>query len=131
MGKNAIKTQTNQYNYADLLYKNAVHSLLQKIRADAGDLDVIIFYHPKTAINREGKYIDSTDPDARATFITACGENNVLFLDMTDAFETFYNEQHILAHGFANTAVGYGHLNKYGHALIAQELAKVIQGVEE
>lgn len=112
-------------------YTDQLNAFLMKIRADADDRDVIIFYHPKTKIDREGNYIDSTDPVARTAFISACEENNITFLDMTDYFETLYNEQHILAHGFANTAVGYGHLNKYGHALIAQELAKVIQGVEE
>ena len=92
---------------------------------------MIIFYHSKTQIDRDGNYLDPTDPDARAAFVAACKANNITFLDMTEPFERLYNEQHILAHGFANTAVGYGHLNKYGHAIIAEELAKEIQGVEE
>lgn len=120
-----------QVDYNNQGYVSSLNSFLSKIRADAGDLDVIIFYHSKTQIDRAGNYLDPTDPDARAAFVTACEANNITFLDMTEPFEQLYNEQHILAHGFANTAVGYGHLNKYGHAIIADELAKVIQGVEE
>ena len=118
-------------DYSSDGYQESLNAFLAKIRSDAGDLDVIIVYHSKTQINGDGNYIDPTDPDARAAFITACEANNITFLDMTESFESLYNEQHILAHGFANTAVGYGHLNKYGHAIIAEELAKVIQGVEE
>ena len=123
------KSEKVDYNTRD--YISSLNAFLSKIRADAGDLDVIIFYHSKTQIDRDGNYVDPTDPDARTAFIAACEANNITFLDMTESFENLYNEEHILAHGFANTAVGYGHLNEYGHALIAEELARVIQGVEE
>lgn len=118
-------------DYSEKNYISSLNSFLSKIRSDAGDLDVIIFYHSKTQIDGDGNYVDPTDPDARAAFIAACEANNITFVDMTESFENLYNEERILAHGFANTAVGYGHLNKYGHSIIAEELAKVIQGVEE
>ena len=49
---------------------------------------------------------------------------------MTDSFRDLYATEHHLAHGFINTAVGSGHLNKYGHRVIAEKLAEVIQGLE-
>lgn len=52
-------------------------------------------------------------------------------MDMTDEFKALYEEKHILAHGFVNTAVGRGHLNKYGHRVIAQTLAEKIKEDEE
>lgn len=118
-------------DYSEKNYISSLNSFLSKIRSDARDLDVIIFYHSKTQIDGDGNYVDPTDPDAREAFIATCAANNITFVDMTESFVNLYNEEHILAHGFANTAVGYGHLNKYGHAIIAEELAKVIQGVEE
>ncbi len=40
-----------------------------------------------------------------------------------------YEENHLLPYGFANSAVGKGHLNRYGHAMIADELYKLMEGV--
>lgn len=125
------KVQSAVPDYTNEDYTTALNAFLSKIRADAGDREIIIFYHPQAGVDQNGVFEDQTNPDARAAFITACEANNITFLDMTESFESLYNEHHILAHGFANTAVGYGHLNKYGHAIVAEELAKVIQGVEE
>ena len=38
-----------------------------------------------------------------------------------------YKTRHILPYGFLNTKVGYGHLNRYGHEVIAKRLAKEIK----
>ncbi len=46
---------------------------------------------------------------------------------MTASFIKLYEQNHILAHGFINTAVGEGHLNKYGHKAIAEAVAAVIK----
>lgn len=64
-------------------------------------------------------------------FVQACKNNGILFVDMTEPLERLYKEEHILAHGFINTAVGSGHLNKYGHNLIARVLTYVIQNNKE
>jgi hypothetical protein len=47
-------------------------------------------------------------------------------MDMTGAFTEEYKRSHVLPHGFANTAVGAGHLNKNGHRIIAAELFRQI-----
>jgi len=45
---------------------------------------------------------------------------------MTDAFNEDYREnQHVHA-GFANTAVGYGHLNKWGHQITAEQVFQTL-----
>lgn len=92
---------------------------------------MIIFYQPSTAIDCDGNYVDSTDREARKLFQSACEANGIIFVDMTDEFKALYEEKHILAHGFVNTAVGRGHLNKYGHRVIAQTLAEKIKEDEE
>ena len=92
---------------------------------------LIIFYQPSTAIDCDGNYVDSTDREARKLFQSACEANGIIFVDMTDEFKALYEEKHILAHGFVNTAVGRGHLNKYGHRVIAQTLAEKIKEDEE
>ena len=57
-------------------------------------------------------------------------ENNIIFADMTDSVEEAYVKEHIVASGFDNTTVGYGHLNAYGHELLAQCIYDAI-GEEE
>lgn len=89
---------------------------------------LIIFYHPTTEIDEEGDLINTTDQEALSAFQEACDKNDIIFVDMTPDFERMYEEEHILAHGFINTAVGTGHLNKYGHKAIAERLAEVIGG---
>ena len=34
----------------------------------------------------------------------------------------YFFENHILPHGFSNTSVGSGHLNKEGHAMVAEAI---------
>lgn len=63
-------------------------------------------------------------------FASTCEDLGIVFVDMTDSFKDLYATEHQLAHGFINTAVGSGHLNKYGHRVIAEKLAEVIQGLE-
>lgn len=89
---------------------------------------LIIFYHPTTEIDEEGDLINTTDQEALSAFQDACDKNGIIFVDMTPDFERMYEEEHILAHGFINTAVGTGHLNKYGHKAIAERLTEVIGG---
>jgi lysophospholipase L1-like esterase len=60
-------------------------------------------------------------------FEKACEDNDIIFVDMTDDFKQLYEEKNILPYGFINTKVGRGHLNKYGHMVIAKKLAQVIK----
>ena len=117
----------------DKEYCNYLYALLGNASyiSKENDIRLYILYQPRTKISADGCYIRDSDAEAINVFSSICEEFGITFVDMTDPFERLYNEQHILAHGFANTAVGYGHLNKYGHAIIAEKLASVLQGVEE
>jgi hypothetical protein len=113
----------------DETYAAALDAFLAKAATPVADsgAKLIIFYQPPTAIDEDGNYMDSTDLEAKALFQDACEENGILFVDMTEPFEELYNEQHRLAHGFINTGVGVGHMNKYGHQVIADTLVDVIR----
>jgi len=54
----------------------------------------------------------------------------VRFLDMTGHFLSTYGQEHILPHGFANTAPGAGHLNAHGCDMVARALAEIMLGGE-
>ena len=91
---------------------------------------IIIFYQPPTEIDSKGSFCNTTDNYYLKTFEAACAKNNIIFVDMTQDFIQLYNKQHILAHGFSNSAVGVGHLNRYGHEVIANRLALIINNLE-
>ena len=61
------------------------------------------------------------------TFEKACKNNNIIFIDTDEDFQKLYKTKHIIPYGFINTKVDSGHLNKYGHEVIAKRLAKGIK----
>lgn len=85
----------------------------------------IIVYQSPLSIDGEGKIADEIDQNVER-FRISCEKNDIKFIDMTDSFIELYEEEHKMPHGFANTAVGSGHLNKYGHRVIAKEIAKYV-----
>ncbi len=87
---------------------------------------VILVYQPTTKIDEDGKILNETDSFALESMKDVCEKNDVIFLDMTEPFAELYENEHVLAHGFINTGVGTGHLNKYGHKAIAKALNQVI-----
>ena len=106
---------------------NSFLSIVEKTAQRYG-VQTIIFYDPPQEFSEDGSLDYFHTRGDIALFREACAANNIIFVDMTPDFEAMYEEEHILAHGFANTAVGTGHLNKYGHRVIAERLAKVIGG---
>lgn len=113
-------------------YENTLISFLGKAANPISDCGAkfIIFYNPATKIDEQGNYADTTDVEALELFEKACEANNILFIDMTESYKELYEEENRLAHGFSNTAVGVGHLNKYGHKMIADTLAQLISTEE-
>lgn len=104
---------------------NGVFSLLSKTATQHGT-GIIIVYHPTTQINSDGSLLLPSEDKERERFANLCEKNGITFLDMTERFKYEYDVNHILPHGFINTSVGNGHLNKYGHEMIADELHKII-----
>ena len=123
----AVNEETSKI---DSEYTDILNQFLSKATSgvSSSGAKLIIFYHPTTRIDEDGNLLNKTDPDALSAFQDACDKNEIIFVDMTPDFEKMYEEEHILAHGFINTAVGTGHINKYGHKAIAERLAEVIGG---
>lgn len=113
-------------------YADTLHSFLSLISDTAKENNItpIIFYHPSEELNSDGKVTYNTDQIYFDCFASTCEDIGIVFVDMTDSFKNLYATEHQLAHGFINTAIGSGHLNKYGHRVIAEKLADVIQRLE-
>lgn len=98
--------------------------------ADAHGVRVIICYNPMLILLPDGTAADDTDPAVRDAFAAACADSGVTFVDMSDRFIAAYQNEHILPHGFVNTAPEYGHLNKNGCGIVANALYEAICALE-
>jgi hypothetical protein len=95
------------------------------------EIDFIIVYHPHLTIQKDRSVSTDYLNEYLIKIRDACHNNGIYFIDMTDMFIEEYNKNFLLPHGFSNTAVGAGHLNKNGHRLIANELFRQINIMEK
>lgn len=125
---NIVQVEQNENEY-----KNMLNDALSKvsITAENNGTKLIIFYHTNLNTDKSGALIEREEINDVTLFRTLCEDNNIIFIDMYDAFAESYNETYHLPHGFSNTAVGEGHLNKYGHEVIARELFELISNLEK
>ena len=86
-----------------------------------------IWFHPQMGLDMDGNLASAAPQACLTAFRNACERAGVTFVDLTDDFLAAYASEHILPHGFANTAMGAGHLNADGHRLAAEALYRVIQ----
>lgn len=115
------------------LYEDALNSLFGEIGkvADDNGVKLIIVYHSELFVDEGGSVISQQPDEKREIFNSVCSRNGIVFVDMHEAFAESYNETYKLPYGFSNTAVGKGHLNKYGHEIISNELYKLIAELEK
>lgn len=93
------------------------------------DGKLIIMYHPMVSLEGTGELV-ITEQKTTEMFAAACAANNILFVDMSDAFLTAYEEDYSVPYGFFNTTMATGHLSADGHRVIAEELYKVLKEEE-
>lgn len=103
--------------------------LLNGQAADAG-VRLIIYYHPWVDLHMDGTMTFGTNDQCLAAFRQACADAGVIFIDMTEEFRRAYEEDRIVPKGFANTALGTGHLNREGHRLVAEAIYRAIREAE-
>ncbi len=113
-------------------YRTTLLSFLSIIKnaSEKHGIVPVIFYAPNESLNENGTPVYQTDTKYLEAYDEACSSLGIVFTDMSDSFLSLYNEQKVLAHGFSNTAVGAGHLNRYGHEAVAQAVADKIRETE-
>lgn len=100
-----------------------------KTVSDKYNVHPVIVYHPDVRLHSDGNISFSSEGQDYVRMLQdECASCEIIYVDMTDDFNKLYNDSHILAYGFTNTAVGTGHINKYGHQMIAKKLVEVIMG---
>lgn len=99
------------------------HFLLKSLRAQTRHRLTFV-YAPMMPKIQNGK-IRRNDSNATqmALFRTIAAQYDIEVLDMGDAFLRFYEKTGLFPRGFVNTEPGAGHLNRYGHAVVAATIA--------
>ncbi len=117
-----VKPEIDKQPYEDMF------SYLHKLQT-VYDTKIIIVYHPFEHFNDDGE-IYFNNKEYTEVFDEYAEKNDICFIDMTEAFKNLYYKENQVPHGFSTGALGEGHLNKYGHEAIANEIYRYITDVE-
>ena len=101
---------------------------LEKLQKESG-VTFIIMYHPFEVLNGDGS-LGFEDEAYTAVFSQYAQKHGISFVNMTDDFAKMYAEERHVPHGFNTGEIGWGHLNDYGHAAIAERLYQTISESE-
>lgn len=93
---------------------------------DAYQCQPLIYYIPSVSIGEDGTISHAATNDTRQLYQDLCQEKGILFADLTESIDKAYLEDHIIASGFSNTTIGYGHLNSKGHEILCDEIYRII-----
>ena len=109
------------------------NQILSYIATTASDYDceAMIYFIPEVAISEDGSLVFSADDVLRGQYSELCRQNGLLFVDMTERIAEKYKSEGILASGFSNTTIGYGHLNVDGHRMLADAIYETIKEEEK
>jgi len=101
---------------------------LSKLKEIYGDFTLLYLPHvPIITKNSVIKTESDEGLEIKAIAMKFANKHKISFVDPTNDFIAFYEKEKILPHGFHNTRPGKGHLNKYGHEVVAKSLLKQIK----
>lgn len=122
------KKDTAQNNSVDMAqYTSKANKTIELLRQKMGNIPLMFLYVPHVDMDNKGQVSIVEDKAKIAAVEEACKSNNIIFVDMGPVFLEYYRDNHVLPYGHLNSQVAKGHLNKEGHRIIADTLAKRIQ----
>lgn len=93
-------------------------------------VELLIFYHPEESLKEDGS-IEFFDNQYEPYFSKYAEKYGIDYVNMEDTFARMYEEGHHVPHGFATGLLCDGHLNRFGHAAIADRLFEEIMKMKE
>ena len=108
---------------------DAVFAYLASLESEYG-CEIIIFRHPTEQISPDGTVTFPAEPEA-TVFADRASSTGIDFVDLTADFEKLYSTERKLPHGFISGRIGEGHLNRFGHRVIAERLFREISAKED
>lgn len=109
--------------YTNGTYEVVLDKALKKIREEY-ERELIILYLPPMEIKSDGMIIKYSE--YYTNFVSVCRKYDIRIVDMGEKFLENYQLDYAIPYGFNNTLPGEGHLNKEGHAMVAQVLYKLL-----
>lgn len=112
-------------------YKNLLNQLFEKIYTEVSryGCNYVLLYNPSVIdVDKKGKAYSDHDERYLSLLKEMCDEYKFIFVDMTPYYLEAYEHDFVLTSGFYNTKMGYGHINRDGHRIIAEVLNERIVG---
>ncbi len=127
------RTAMDASNYDQDEYARYLENMLKRGGETAANngIKLVIVYSSPLAFDYHGCVTEPKNLEEEALFRSLCEKYGIGFINMHATYAEHYNATHQLPHGFSNSAVGAGHINKHGHACIAKELYRYLMEGEK
>ena len=125
---NQISEEKKEYDFDNTLTRSLIGYISDILIKN--DCKAIILFHPTVDLDCDGELLLGEEEQYSDTFKDICEEFDIEYIDMSDKYIEEYEENKLLPTGFINTAAGYGHINKNGHRMFAEEIYKKIGEME-
>lgn len=111
------------------VYTDNLKTVLQRAvtSVSKNSAELVILYNPNLSVGENGAVQEQVDENYVVIMESLCDELGIQFINMYEPFVDYYEKTNRLPHGFSNTRVGAGHLNRFGHEVIAQTLFDELQ----
>lgn len=97
--------------------------LIQKLKeASSTKLMIVYLPHVPRIVGNKIVYCDEDEQDVRL-LATLCANEGVEFVNMKDAFIEGFHKSKRFPRGFVNSRIGDGHMNSWGHKVVAEEIS--------
>ena len=129
-----VVADTNDSNCDDInIYVDKMNEILYDLskKTNEKDIKLVVLIHQRFWEDEDGNIITENSPEYMDAFKKCCENNNIKVIDVTKQMIESYIKDFEFSYGFPNTAPGEGHLNKTGHRIIAEEVYKSINKMEE
>lgn len=130
-GSMVVKASNEKTDY-NVEYDKTLCEFLEKAgnMAEESGVTLIVVYQPAQKLQMDGTIVYEYAEAHLEQFSEHCKKQGIVFVNAEKEFDKLYAEKNILAHGFSNSSVGEGHLNKYGHEAVANVIETEIKELE-
>jgi len=127
-GRGGGENGGSQYDDAgDESYEVVLDRIVKNMRSRYSGR-IIFLYHPEVELGQDGTMEIYRDLETWKVFCRVCERYQVEWIDVGDRFLNGYQDRWEVPYGFFNTEPGKGHLNRFGHRVLAEALYDALKG---
>ena len=94
-------------------------------------IEPIILLHERFWEDKDGNIETEMNKTYKDAFVKCCEDNGVKVIDANPDMISAYKENFEFSYGFSNSTPGAGHLNKTGHRIMAENIYRKINEMED